>query len=342
MKKNSLLHQPLFRILVPPFYALILYILILLLFSSIEQLKTNFFSIEYLLTILLTYLSLEVMRILTLYTERKIRSQNIQKRLSIHLITNILATTLITTLIVSFYFSKLVGFLSYQTELIIFNILFLITAVLYTFTYFSIFLMNHTNQMLLEKEKQEKEKLQNELENYKSHLSPELLNKSMEYLIGIGHQNKELADDFIHNLSDFYRFTLKKRRDEIIPLNEELAVTEKLMWIMKIVYERNISWETDFSNEEGYIVPNTLTALMQQCIYATIINSFQPLKLHLSCSENHLILWHASNPRLTHNKTHDDIQRIKQVYALYTDKPIIQETLNNKDYYRIPLLTINK
>jgi LytS/YehU family sensor histidine kinase len=202
--------------------------------------------------------------------------------------------------------------------------------------------MNHTNQMLLEKEKQEKEKLQNELENYKSHLSPELLNKSMEYLIGIGHQNKELADDFIHNLSDFYRFTLKKRRDEIIPLNEELAVTEKLMWIMKIVYERNISWETDFSNEEGYIVPNTLTALMQQCIYATIINSFQPLKLHLSCSENHLILWHASNPRLTHNKTHDDIQRIKQVYALYTDKPIIQETLNNKDYYRIPLLTINK
>ena len=55
MKKN-LIHQPLFRVLVPPIYGTMMYLLILLLNNSLGQLGDTVFTIEMLVCVALAFL----------------------------------------------------------------------------------------------------------------------------------------------------------------------------------------------------------------------------------------------------------------------------------------------
>jgi two-component system, LytTR family, sensor kinase len=54
--KRLFLHNLLFRIVFPPLYGMVVYVLVLLVFDSTAQLFENFFSLEVLLCVGLAYL----------------------------------------------------------------------------------------------------------------------------------------------------------------------------------------------------------------------------------------------------------------------------------------------
>ena len=98
MVKN-IIHNPVFRIFTPIFYGVTMYILILLIFDSIQQLSDNFFSIEVFLCVIITYLIFETLRFYALIVEKKCPVKcNVSYRISIQGGGSILITFAITSI----------------------------------------------------------------------------------------------------------------------------------------------------------------------------------------------------------------------------------------------------
>ena len=154
MKDKIFLHNILFRIFTPPVFGALIYILILLIFDSLDQLINNFFSNEVLLIIILTYVLFLCMRQVIVILEKKCPIETkIRNRILIQLFINGLLSIVITTGIISFYFIFFLGYSSFSEELIIFNLVFLITSIFYNMLYFSIFFLFQKNEMVIEKER---------------------------------------------------------------------------------------------------------------------------------------------------------------------------------------------
>jgi hypothetical protein len=70
MKKKYFIHHPLFRLLAPVVYGVIVYLLILLINNNLSQLKEIFIGQEVYICIALTFLSFESVRTIILLLEK--------------------------------------------------------------------------------------------------------------------------------------------------------------------------------------------------------------------------------------------------------------------------------
>ena len=106
-----------FRILFPPISGMILYLAMLTIFDSLDQLSDSFFSQEAAFIVILTYLNHE----LTLLLVRRWKG-SLVLHFSIILVSSILVNSALT----SAYFIYLLGYMNFRTELLTINILFLL------------------------------------------------------------------------------------------------------------------------------------------------------------------------------------------------------------------------
>jgi len=216
MVKN-IINNSVFRLFTPIFYGVTMYILILLIFDRVQDLSENFLILEVVLCLIITYILFESMRFFILLVEKSITSNLIvSKRLLLQGGGSLLLSLVITSMVISFYFSKLVGFNSYKNELIVFNTIFLFTSVLYNMVYFSFYYLNKTNESLLQKEDILRKNVEIELDTYKNKINPGFLYDSLETLISLSKQNIDKADQFILNLSDVYRNILTAKNSELV------------------------------------------------------------------------------------------------------------------------------
>ena len=215
--KGSFINNSLFRVVTPTIYGVIVYVLILLIFDSIKQLSQNFFSFEVIFCIAITYMVFELMRIITNTIEKKTTSiQKTNYRIAIQVSVNILAVLIATSTILTLYYRYLVGYTDFNSELVVFNTIYIFTCILYNIIYFSIVYLNRTNDAKLKHEYQLNQSLEVELENYKSRINPDLLYSSLETVITLMRKDKSKASDFIQNLSDTYRYIISSKRNEPI------------------------------------------------------------------------------------------------------------------------------
>ena len=154
--KKIFLNNNVFRLVTPPLYGTIIYILILLIFDSLDQLTDSFFSREVLITILLSYVLCESLRLLIILLDRKYSiTRHFGIRVAIQIIAGIFCSFIVTSLFIIAYFFFIESYKilsSFLTELITFNIIFILTGIFYNLLYFSIYFLNHQNEIVLNKE----------------------------------------------------------------------------------------------------------------------------------------------------------------------------------------------
>ena len=143
-----------FRLAAPPLFGIVIYLLVLMFFGSVEMLGSNFFSREVLFVILLTFIFFELNRaiILILNSLGRIKDQFLSRLIIQYLVSFSLTGTVIS-LVLYLYFLKIEGFSTINTELITFNAIYLFAAVFYHVYYFSIFYLYKRNDELILTEK---------------------------------------------------------------------------------------------------------------------------------------------------------------------------------------------
>ena len=345
MVKN-IIHNPVFRIFTPIFYGVTMYILILLIFDSIQQLSENFFSVEVFLCVIITYLIFEILRFFALLVENKCSVNcNVSYRIFMQGGGSIAIAFTITTLIISFYFSKLVGFNSYGAELTVFNTIFVLTSVLYNMIYFSFFFLNRINVTQLEQENILRENTEIELDTYKNKINPNFLYDSLESLISLIKLNKDEADKFILKLSDVYRNILSTKNSELTQISEEFKISKTLIEILNYKFNGTLSFISDFmaENKNSQIISGTLVVIIEDIVNRSIISNIQVLEINCKIENDILKIYHPIQNKLIQifsKKT--EIKQLKTAYLHYGKKSISIDEDNYIRTYNIPVFEMKK
>ncbi|MBU8891206.1 MAG: histidine kinase [Bacteroidales bacterium] len=345
MVKN-IIHNPVFRIFTPIFYGVTMYILILLIFDSIQQLSENFFSIEVFLCVIITYLIFESLRVFALIVEKKCSVNcSVSYRIFIQGGGSVVIALAITTLIISFYFSKLVGFSSYGAELTVFDTIFVLTGILYNMIYFSFFYLNRINVTQLEQEDILRKNTEIELDTYKNKINPDFLYDSLESLISLSKINPEDADQFILKLSDVYRNILSNKKSELTLISSELNISKTLIEIFNYKLNGNLQFSIDSEIENGshHIISGTMVVIIEDIINRSIISNIEPLEINGEIENNVLKIHHPVQNKLVQNfSKRTELKQLKTAYLYYGKKSISIDDKNNIRTYNIPVFEMER
>lgn len=344
--QDSFHNKRLFRFFAPIIFGFIAYVLILLIFDTINELNENFFSAEVLLTIIIAYLIAGANRVLiNSLSKRFAKSQKLLKYMAVQMSLTSAATLFITSLIISVYMRYLVGFKSFNTELIVFNSIYLVLSLSYNLMYFSIFYSKKMNEIQLLQAQKAKKESEIELEAYKSKMNPDLLNKSLETLICHAAKNPETADNYISQISDFYRSILNSKRTELIDLENEIETARNYIALQNSWNNDNIhlSFNVDESAKNKKIIPGSLYVFMEQVINNSIVSPIIPLEISCKANRNKLIMECFKRDRIKKESSNSfETEQLLKAYAFYSDtKPEIYdeaETITIK----MPLFELTK
>lgn len=343
MVKN-IINNKVFRVFTPIFYGVTIYILILLIFDSIQQLSKNFFSIEVFISVILTYLLFELMRLYILMVDKKCSANcSNSKRILIQGGGCAVLSLLVTSLIISFYFSKLVGFNSYRTELIVFNTIFLITSILYNMIYFSFFYLNRINVTQLDEENILRKNVEIELDTFKNKINPGFLYDSLETLISLTKRNVEEADKFILKLSDVYRNILSTKNSELVSITEEFKILKTLIEIFNYKFHNklNFKFENGIEDSKFQLISGTLVVIIEDIVNRSIISDIHTLEINCKLEDGFLKFHHPIQNKLIQVfSKQTEIRHLKKAYKYFGKKNISIEEENNVRTYNIPVVEL--
>ena len=347
MMRGIFIHHPLFRIVFPALYGLLMYVLVLLVFDSIQGLEENFFSQEALLCVALTYVLFESLRwtligINRLFPEFK----SVRRLILIYLMGNLGCSLLVISVGVSVYFMLLLGYSTFTTELITLNSLYLVTTFFYTRVYFGIFYLNHFNQRRLEQETALREKMEYQLGVLKSEVNPQLLYASLETLITLLHAHPDEADAFIDCLSRIYRYSLEYRRHELAPLEQEIKAAENIVELYNYGHRNLIFIHLQIESPvfDKQLIPGTMQKLVEHAIQRSMITERRPLHLFVKVSpQEKLLLRYALHERLLPPLAAPGLLAdLKKAYGYFTDQPLDYSEDQDNVSFRIPFLKISQ
>lgn len=347
MMRGIFIHHPLFRVLFPPLYGLLMYVLVLLVFDSIQQLEENFFSQEALLCVALSYALFESLRwtligINRLFPEFK----SVRRRISIYLLGNLACSLVVISAGVSVYFMVLLGYSSFTIELITLNSLYLVTTFFYTLVYFGIFYLNHYNQRRLEQETALREKMEYQLGVLRSEVNPQLLYASLETLITLLHSHPDEADAFIDCLSRIYRYSLEYRRHELAPLDQEIKAAEDIVALYNYSHRNlihiHLQLEADVAGRQ--LIPGTMQKLVEHAISRSLITEKQPLHLNVKVGpQEELLLHYSLHERLLPPvATSPLLAGLQKAYGYFTNQALDYSEDQDNVSIRIPFLKISR
>lgn len=335
--KKLMVHNAFFRLLAPPIYGVLVYLLILLINNQVSNIGDIFSGQEVYFCIGLTYLVSETLRILTLLTSKY---KELDNKIILFLIGGIMGSIFITTAFTSAYFNLILDFTVSQSQLMIFNLIFGFSSLLYNLLFLSQLYMQKENTRHLKEEKLMTEAVIKQLNQFKHEVNPHLLYGSLETLITLIHKNTEESEDFIDELSSVYRYILSTRNSEFTLLEEELKVVNSIIYLLNYSHYNAIKINAALPEElmHSSIVPGTLTNLIEQIIRSTIINENAPLEINLTHEpeEDYLVIQHQINDKLNY-KEQDVLSTIQETYAIYSELPVIQVRAGDQEFIKIPL-----
>lgn len=333
-------HHGLFRIFSPLFSGTIIYLLILLINNNVSQLREEFINQELLVCIGLSYLIQEFARMFLVLFEKWNQPSFIVKLFSQVLI-SLLASVIIVTTAIYFYFTRVLGYTPNMSELQIFNSIFAAITFIYILLYLSHDFLYKTNEKQLILEKIKREEIHNDFLEFRKGINPELLYESLESIIVIMHTDKEKVDDAIDHLSVVYRYILSKRKEELIPFMEEWQAVEHLAVIFGNLPYRKVKL-TLRSEINGFIIPGLLLFLIEEIIRSTIIVSDMELEIIVEADDDNVNIRYEAFEKLNINKELFQLENWNSRYRFYSEDEIVVEHSDGKHKIKIPLLIFQK
>ncbi len=341
--KRIFIHNPYFRILAPPVYGVLVYLIILLMNNDVRQLGSLFSNQEVYVTIVLSLISFESMRL----TIVLLRNRDMPSRKTIFIQT--VATTLVSVVMVlaaiSQYYQWIIGFdISYR-ELFQFGTIYALTTILYNTLYFGNQYLNTENVHRIELEQKLRENLESEFISFRQEINPDLLYDSLEELILCLHKNADISEELIDSLAALYRYQLIHRQKEFVSLTEELQALQHLIRLANQKHRHHIHWKNHLTDTDHIqVMPGALITTIDSVVRNTLISADSPLLLELEKEESdYFVLHHFLNDKLQlHPESLQAFQLLQRSYSVYSDRPFIQVKAGRENYIKFPMITVDQ
>ena len=217
----------------------------------------------------------------------------------------------------------------------------LINLTIYVFL-FLLYQSFHTQLISIELERTKSDHVSAKFDLLKQQVNPHFLFNSLNTLKSMVDIHDLNASEFILKLSDFYRFTLENRDNDLITVNEELQILEAYLFLLKARFEDGIETIIDLSLDTrgGAIPPFTLQLLAENCIKHNVISLEMPLQIKLYGDSQFIVIENNLQPKLQPEpSTGMGLENINQRYLHLTQNPIIVEKHPNHFKVKLPVVS---
>jgi sensor histidine kinase YesM len=315
--------------------------LILLINNDVVRVNEIFVNEEVYVCIFLSYLSFESIRLLIIVSEKYLRSQTQSLKLVVQLVGASAISVLMVLTALSLYFKYVVGFTISDTQLWIFGSVYAVTALLYNLLYFSNFYLQKENTLKLNIERQNREVLEMEMNEFKNDINPDLLYESLENLIGIMYRDLEQAEEYIDSLASAYRYVLGNRQHELVSVATELESAKTLLYLLNVRYHGQLKFQSELEGEEldALLIPGSLMVIIESIVRNTIIPGYGPFVIRCYFEDGFITFQSRLNDKLvSHPSSEMALSRLQKSYALYSDQPLIRVKAYDENYVKLPVI----
>lgn len=187
----------------------------------------------------------------------------------------------------------------------------------------------------------EKEKTTVMYENLKQHLNPHFLFNSLTSLSSLIRIDQKQAGDFLDKMSKVYRYILRNKDNETVPLSEELNFVNMYIQLQKTRFEDGLVVEQHIPEDYFYarIVPVTLQNLIENAIKHNTADPENPLLIQLFIENDYLIVKNNLQKK-NYVETSNKQGQISMValYRFLSPLPVIITETETEYIVKIPLL----
>ncbi|WP_421874287.1 histidine kinase [Marinoscillum sp.] len=333
------IHKPLFRIISPLFSGTIVYLLILLINNNVTALDELFLGQELYFCMGLSYLIHEFSRLIIMTLSRIHWLAPTFIGLSLPFLICTVMVLVVVTGSLFLYFEQVLGFSPAQSELIIFNAIFMMISWIYLSLFVMYDILKKSHDLKLQQEQELKQHLVEEFSQFKDGINPALLFESLEQLIVLSRTDINRAEELLDLLAVVYRYVLSRKK-ELVSIALEVEALNGLVRLLNELPARTIE-ATSSVHSDFLVVPGVLLKILETTLKQAIVSPENPLVLELN-EEDELLRVSAGFIKQLDmaDNTANLMDQLHKSYRLYSEEEVKLNKQTDKYVYSIPKLTL--
>jgi two-component system, LytTR family, sensor kinase len=160
-------------------------------------------------------------------------------------------------------------------------------------------------------------------------LQPHFLFNALSTLKSLITENPVNAEDYTVRLSDFLRYSIQAKDNEVVSLADELKFTKDYIELQKVRFGNALSCQIELPEAilSKKVPVYALQTLVENAIKHNAFTDKKPLLIHISTEENRIKVVNNRLPKTLHVPSGTGLQNLNQRYQLIADMDIqIEET----------------
>jgi two-component system, LytTR family, sensor kinase len=163
-------------------------------------------------------------------------------------------------------------------------------------------------------------------------LQPHFLFNALSTLKSLIGENAGLAEDYVVKLSDFLRYSVQAKNNEIVNLSEELKFTHDYIQLQKVRFGDSFICEIEIPEQvfSKKIPVYALQTLVENAIKHNAFTDKKPLIIKVTTEGNRLKVNNNLLPKALNNQSGTGLENLNQRYQLIADRQIeVVKTAND-------------
>lgn len=180
-----------------------------------------------------------------------------------------------------------------------------------------------------------------QFQSLKDQVRPHFLFNSLSSLATLINTDAEKATQFVHKLSDVYRYVMEQRENELVPIGEEMKFLKDYIYLQKIRFGESLQVEYSLDLDRSrLIVPLSIQMLVENAIKHNEVSAEHPLLIEiLSTEEGHVIVRNQVRKKeVTETSLGMGLENLRKQVAFFSDDSLLVREDGDDFIVRIPTI----
>lgn len=187
----------------------------------------------------------------------------------------------------------------------------------------------------------DRERLEAEVNVLKNELDPHFFFNCMNTLSYLVREDKDKAYRFVHTLSNIYKYFLRNKEIDYVPLKEELEFLENYSFLLSIRFDDNIRIENTIDPKNGAtcILPCTLQVLVENAMKHNHFSDKDPLVVSIGMNSFFITVSNPVRPKMhAAESTKVGLRNLKARYRLITNQNVLVQKTASRFIVKLPIV----
>ena len=179
-------------------------------------------------------------------------------------------------------------------------------------------------------------------QSLKDQVRPHFLFNSLSSLATLINTDAKKATQFVHKLSDVYRYVLEQRESELVPLKDDLKFMEDYVFLQQIRFGKNLQVDTRMELDQNrMVIPLSLQMLVDNAIKHNEISEDNPLRIKISSTgQGHVIVENNLRKKeVSEPSPGTGLENLSKQIAWFTDDHLLVREEKKTFIVRMPTFT---